>query len=74
MQEQLKLLEEENQRLKRENIHNVRGAGRKPSPKRSAAMQQMKKLIHSGYSDKEIIKELEISRYTFFRYKKSISS
>lgn len=72
MQERIKLLEEENQQLKRKNRHNARGAGRKPSPKRSAAIQQMEKLIHSGYSDKEIIEELKISRSTFFRYKKSI--
>lgn len=46
MQEQIKLLEAENQQLKRKIGHNARGAGRKPSKKCSDAIQQLKELIH----------------------------
>ena len=74
MQEQIKLLEEENQQLKRKIGHNARGAGRKPSKKRSDAIQQLKELIRLGYSEKEIMEKLQISRPTFFRYKKSINN
>ena len=74
MQEQIKLLEEENQQLKRKIGHNARGAGRKPSKKRSNAIQQLKELIRLGYSEKEIMEKLQISRPTFFRYKKSINN
>lgn len=48
MRERIKLLEEENQQLKRKIGHNARGAGRKPSQKRSDAIQQVKALIRSG--------------------------
>lgn len=74
MQEQIKLLEEENQQLKKKTGHNARGAGRKPSPERSAAIQQVKEFINSGCSEKEIMKKLQISRSTFFRYKKSLKN
>ena len=74
MQERIKLLEEENQQLKKKTGHNARGAGRKPSPECSAAIQKAKELICSGYSEKEIMEKLQISRSTFFRYKKSIKN
>lgn len=74
MQERIKLLEEENQQLKKKTGHNARGADRKPSPERSAAIQQVKEFINSGCSEKEIMKKLQISRSTFFRYKKSLKN
>ena len=74
MQERIKLLEEENQQLKKKTGHNARGAGRKPSLKRSVAIQQLKEMLHLGNSEKEIMEKLQISRSTFFRYKKSLKN
>ena len=74
MQEQIKLLEEENRQLRKKAGHNARGAGRKPSLERFAAIQQVKELLDSGYDEKEITEMLQISRATFFRYKRSIKN
>lgn len=61
------------QNLKNET-HNSRGAGRKPSQDRLDAIEQVRVLLHSGYSDPDIMKRLGISRATFYRYKKSINN
>ena len=74
IQEQIKLLEEENRQLRKKAGHNARGAGRKPSLERFAAIQQVKELLDSGYDEKEITEMLQISRATFFRYKRSIKN
>lgn len=47
---------------KKKTGHNARGVDHKHSPKRSAAIQQVEELIHSGYSEKVIMKKLQISR------------
>ncbi len=74
MQERIKLLEEENQQLKKKTGHNARGAGRNPSLKRSVAIQQLKEMLHLGNSEKEIMEKLQISHSTFFLYKKSLKN
>lgn len=53
-------------------VHNARGAGRKPSKERLKAIEHVKELIEAGHSDREIMEEMQISRATFFRYKRSI--
>lgn len=75
LQKQLEDLKEKYHKLKNDTyVHNARGAGRKPSQKRLNAIKQVKMLLDSGYSDQEIINRLEISRATFYRYKKSINN
>ncbi len=54
--------------------HNERGAGRKPSQERLNAIEQMQALLKSGMSEQDIMNKLEISRATFYRYKKSINN
>lgn len=54
--------------------HNERGAGRKPSPERLNAIEQMQALLKSGMSEQDIMNKLGISRATFYRYKKSINN
>lgn len=73
LRNQIKELEEKYQKLKNDtNIHNVRGAGRKPSKERLNAISQVKSLLESGCSDQDIMNQLGISRATFYRYKKNI--
>ena len=73
LRNQINELEEEYQKLKNDtNIHNARGAGRKPSKERLNAINQVKSLIESGCSDQDIMNQLGISRATFYRYKKNI--
>ena len=55
-------------------IHNARGAGRKPSQERLNAIDKVKTLLESGCNDQDIIKQLGISRATFYRYKKNINN
>lgn len=71
LKKQLCDLKEKYQKLKDEtNMHNARGAGRKPSQERLNSIAQVKDLLASGCSDKDIIDKLGISRATFYRYKK----
>ena len=56
------------------NIHNARGAGRKPSQERLDTISQVKSLLNAGCSNKDIMNQLQISRATFYRYKRSISA
>lgn len=52
--------------------HNARGAGRKPSKSRMDAVKKVKSMLDAGISDVEIMEKLQISRATFYRYKRSI--
>lgn len=73
LRNQIKELEEKYQKLKNDtNVHNARGAGRKPSKERLNAISQVKSLLESGCSDQDIMNQLGISRATFYRYKKNI--
>ena len=54
--------------------HNERGAGRKPSQERLNAIEQMRVLLESGVSEQNIMKQLGISRATFYRYKRSLKN
>jgi len=78
-QEKTELLEQittlkKSQKLNNDTIiHNARGAGRKrlgESPKTIEKLEQVKILLEKGCGEQEIIKELGISRATFYRYKK----
>lgn len=73
LQNQLDDLNAKYQKLKNDtNVHNARGAGRKPSQERLDAIGQVESLLESGYNDQDIMNRLGISRATFYRYKKSI--
>ena len=74
LREKVASLEEEIQKLKNKTTHNARGAGRKPSQERLNMVEQVRTMIDSGRSDVEIQKALNISKSTFYRYKKSISN
>lgn len=75
LRNQIKELEEKYQKLKNDtNVHNARGAGRKPSKERLNVISQVKSLLESGCSDQGIMNQLGISRATFYRYKKSINN
>ena len=65
---------EELKELQEKTKHNARGAGRKPSEKRLEAIQKVKSLLDAGIDDEEIMQQLNISRATFFRYKRSIKN
>lgn len=72
LQESQKLISDTARRGQPE--HNARGAGRKPSKARLAAIEQVRAYIADGYSDQDIMHALGISRATFYRYKKSINN
>ena len=83
--EYIKKLEQQNEQLKVKNkklqdrinkteIHNARGAGRKPSKERLYAIEIVKEMLNDGRSEQEIMEHLSISRATFFRYKKCIKN
>ena len=72
LQENQKLISDTARRVQPE--HNARGAGRKPSKERLAAIEQVRAYIADGYSDRDIMDALGISRATFYRYKKSIDN
>ena len=89
LQERLDQLSKENEELQRSlnNInetksheteskqHNVRGAGRKPNPERTEKLLlQLKQLILTGKKEKDILNEMDISRASYFRYKKMLKS
>lgn len=74
LREQVASLEKEIQKLKNETGHNARGAGRKPSRERLNAVEQVKAMLDNGKNDKEIQEILNISKSTFYRYKKSINN
>ena len=75
LQKQLDDLEEKYQKLKFDTqVHNARGAGRKPSQERLNAIKKVSILLESGCSDQDIMDNLGISRATFYRYKKSINN
>ncbi len=60
---------------KTENVHNARGAGRKKMDKiMQAQIKQFMDLCGKGYSEKQIMDAMEISRSTYFRYKKICSN
>lgn len=59
---------------KEKTKHNARGAGRKPSTERLEAIQKVKSLLDAGTDDEDIMKQLNISRATFYRYKRSINN
>ena len=71
-------LREENEKLKKE-LSDIRDkltrrgrAGRpEDTEKKELLHDKITRLIESGKTEKEICKELEISRATYFRYKKS---
>ncbi|MCM1235878.1 MAG: hypothetical protein NC489_37785 [Ruminococcus flavefaciens] len=71
--EQIQALKQENQQLK-EKIGNAKKAGRPLSQERMGAVRRMQELMSQGCSDKEIMETLDISRATYFRYKKSIKN
>lgn len=71
--EQIESLKQENQKLK-ESINNTKKAGRPLSQERISAIKQMQELLKQGCNDKEIMERLDISRATYFRYKKSIKN
>lgn len=59
------------EQLKNLTKHNARGAGRKPDPMlRISKYPYFKKLYDDGYSVKEIMEKMDISRTTYYRYKK----
>lgn len=66
-------LQEENQKLISDTTHNSRGAGRKPSQERINAIEEVRKLLKVGTNEKEIMNKLDISKATFYRYKKEIN-
>ena len=72
LQEQIKALKQENEKLKSAKKHNARGAGRKPSKNRIDAIAKVKELLQEGYSDADIIKCLGISIATYYRYKREV--
>lgn len=57
-----------------QKIHNERGAGRKPSQERIEAIEIVREMLNNGSSEQEIMEHLNISRATFFRYKKCIKN
>ncbi len=72
LQERVASLEGEIKRLEDKTTHNARGAGRKPSKERQISIGRLKAMLDEGKSDTEIREQLNISRATFYRYKKSI--
>lgn len=70
LQKQIETLKQENQNLKRDTRHNTRRAGRKPSKERINAITQVKSLLDKGYSNGDIMELMEISKATFYRYKR----
>jgi len=81
-QEKTELLEQistlkKSQKLNNDTTRNPRHAGRKKlgeSPKTIEKLEQVKSLLEKEWGEQEIIKKLEISRATFYRYKKSINN
>lgn len=73
-QERIACLEEEIQKLRNKTAHNARGAGRKPSRERQIAIDRLKAMLDEGKSDTEIQEQLNISKATFYRYRKSITN
>jgi len=75
-------LQEENNSLKQKykklindtNIHNARGAGRKPQSqeKTNEIVNRIEILLKQGKKEKEICEVMKISRNTYFRYKRLI--
>ena len=53
-------------------VKNERGAGRHKSPERAEAIKRLKQLIADDTSQDRILKELKISKRTFYRYKKEL--
>lgn len=74
LQKENELLKAELEDLRAKIQHNARGAGRKPSPERKEAIKQVQILLDAGASDKEIMEKMQISRATFYRYKRSINN
>lgn len=85
LKEHIRTLEKENGQL-RERIknppelpavlHNARGAGRIPKPEEKTVQQahEIERLRNEGRKEKEICAEMGISRTTYYRIKKCIST
>lgn len=56
-------------------IHNARGAGRKAcDAKQQAQYDLFEQLMESSMTPEQIMKKMQISRATFFRYKKHLKN
>ena len=83
LEKKIEKLSAENRQLKKDirkcqkltavtHVKNERGAGRHKSPERAEAVKRLKQLIAEDVSQDEIMKELKISKRTFYRYKKEL--
>ncbi len=83
LEKKIERLSAENRQLKKDikecqkltnvtHVKNARGAGRHKSPERAEAIERFKLLIADGVSQDKILKDLKISKRTFYRYKKEI--
>lgn len=80
--ERINKLQEENRSLKQKcqklindtDVHNARGAGRKPQSqeKTNKIVNKIEMLLKQGKKEKEICEVMGISRNTYFRYKRLI--
>lgn len=68
------ILKAELEDLRAKTQHNARGAGRKPSAERAEAVKQVQQLLDAGASEQEIMKKMQISRATFYRYKRGVNN
>ena len=78
--ERINKLQEENRSLKQKcqklindtDVHNARGAGRKPQSqeKTNKIVNKIEMLLKQGKKEKEICEVMGISRNTYFRYKR----
>lgn len=71
LEKEIEALRQENQKLINDTPkHNARGAGRKPSPERQENIEKVKALLDEGCSDADIMRKLQISKATYYRYKR----
>lgn len=66
-------LQKKYEELQNEKKYNARGAGRKPSSERKETIRKMYSMYLLGMTEDEIMCELNISRSTYFRYKKELA-
>lgn len=61
-----------NQTIINDTQHNARGAGRKPKPMEQTQerLQQIQSLLANGKKEKDICRQMNISRATYYRLKK----
>lgn len=74
LQKENEILKAELEDMRAKTKHNARGAGRKPSPERTKAIKQVQLLLNADASEQEIMEKMQISRATFYRYKRSINN